>query len=70
MDSNHSDVTRMMSVIQESVKLNFACKSQEFTGLREDFLIFFVIFKTAILAAILSAFLFYFLYGYRLSIFN
>ena len=69
MNSNHWDVTRMMSVIQESVKLNFACKSLEFTSLREDFLIFFVK-KTAILAAILSAFLFYFLFGYRLSIFN
>ena len=32
----------MMSIIQESVKLEFCIKSLEFTGLREDFLIFFV----------------------------
>ena len=31
----------MMSVTQESVKLAFSCKSLEFTGLREIFLIFF-----------------------------
>ena len=34
----------MMSVIQESVKKkHFACKSLEFVGLREDFLILLVI---------------------------
>ena len=33
----------MMSVVQESVKKHFACKSLDFVGLREDFLILFVI---------------------------
>ena len=33
----------MMSVIQESVNKHFPCKSLDFAGLREDFLILFVI---------------------------
>ena len=41
MNSNNWDFTRIMSVIQESVKVDFACKSLQFTGLKKDFLIFF-----------------------------
>ena len=33
----------MISEIQESVKLAICCKSLEFTGIRKDYLIFFVI---------------------------
>ena len=43
MNSNHWDVKRMISVNQESVKLEFACKSLVFTGHRKDFLIFLII---------------------------
>ena len=44
MNSNYWDVTRMMSVIQESVKLEFCMQIPGvYSGLRENFLLFFVI---------------------------